>query len=115
MAKQKQKKFATIDPNNSDLDNAPADKTSPSPSAPAQTSPPPTSPYAQHSAIDPTGIEQLRQSLMTQAGQLDPNNPNGLSGRMNTPNSKLDMQMQGQEADSISRMFRNEPKKQTKR
>lgn len=46
--------------------------------------------YSQPTALDPQGIEELRTSLLTQAGQLNPNNPNGLAGRMSGPYSKLD-------------------------
>lgn len=53
--------------------------------------------YAQPTALDPTAIEQLRQSLLGQAGQNDPSNPNGLAGRMSGPNSKVDMKVQNDE------------------
>lgn len=67
---------------------------------------PSESPYAQPTALDPTSIEQLRLSLQTQAGQMDPNNPNGLSGRMNDPNSQVDQEVQGVQAQDIDNSFR---------
>lgn len=67
---------------------------------------PTESPYAQPTALDPTSIEQLRLSLQTQAGQMDPNNPNGLSGRMNDPNSQVDQEIQGTQAQDIDNQFR---------
>lgn len=57
--------------------------------------------YSQPSALDPVAIEQLRQSLLTDAGQLDPNNPNGLAGRMSDPNSQVDMNNQRKESMDI--------------
>lgn len=57
--------------------------------------------YSQPTALDPVAIEQLRQSLLTDAGQRDPNNPNGLAGRMTSPNANVDMRNQGKEAQSI--------------
>lgn len=57
--------------------------------------------YAQPSALDPVAIDQLRQSLLTQAGQLDPGNPNGLSGRMNSPLADSDMGQQRNQAMGI--------------
>lgn len=57
--------------------------------------------YSQPSALDPQAIEELRRSLLTDAGQLDPNNPNGLSGRMSSPNANVDMNNQRQESMSI--------------
>lgn len=86
---------------------APADGTDPGIVPLPQARPATASPYAQPTAIDPAGIEQLRQSLLTDAGQRDPNNPNGLAGRMASPNSKLDMQSQGDEAQSIDNSFRS--------
>lgn len=62
---------------------------------------PPRPDYAQPTALDPAAIEQLRQSLLSDSGQLDPTNPNGLSGRMNDPNSQVDMQNQRKESQSI--------------
>lgn len=62
---------------------------------------PPRHDYAQPTALDPAAIEQLRQSLLSDSGQLDPSNPNGLSGRMNDPNSQIDMQNQRRESQSI--------------
>lgn len=62
---------------------------------------PPRPDYAQPTALDPAAIEQLRQSLLSDSGQLDPNNPNGLSGRMNDPNSQVDMNNQRRESQSI--------------
>lgn len=57
--------------------------------------------YSQPSALDPVAIEELRQSLLSDAGQLDPDNPNGLAGRMTGPNSQVDMNNQRREAMSI--------------
>lgn len=64
--------------------------------------------YAQPTALDPTAIEQLRQSLLGQAGQMDPSNPNGLSGRMNSPNSKTDMQQQRDQMNEMSGSMRKD-------
>lgn len=69
--------------------------------------------YSQPSALDPQSIEELRTSLMTQAGQMDPNNPNGLSGRMNSPMAGPDMGQQGSAAMNIEdsvRGFDGSPK-----
>lgn len=63
--------------------------------------PQPRPDYAQPSALDPTTIEQLRQSLLSDSGQLDPNNPNGLAGRMSDPNSQVDMNNQRKDAMNI--------------
>lgn len=62
--------------------------------------------YSQPSALDPQSIEELRTSLLTQAGQMDPNNPNGLSGRMNSPNAGPDMGQQQNQAMSIEDSIR---------
>lgn len=62
--------------------------------------------YEMPTALDPQSIEELRLSLMTQAGQLDPNNPNGLSGRMNSPNAESDMGKQRNEAMGIEDSIR---------
>lgn len=69
---------------------------------------PAEAPKADYSMIDmdPTSIEQLRQSLLTQQGQLDPANPNGLSGRMNSPLAPSDMGQQRNEAMGISDSLR---------
>jgi hypothetical protein len=84
MAKQRQRNMAPVDPNNSDLDRqAPPD-------------------YSQPTALDPNQIEELRKSLLTQAGQMDPNNPNGLAGRMTGPYSKVDQNQQMGEAEDIA-------------
>lgn len=56
--------------------------------------PQPRPDYSQPTALDPTQIEDLRKSLLTEAGQYDPSNPNGLSGRMNSPNSAVDQRSQ---------------------
>lgn len=66
------------------LDKTPMPKQRPM----SMTTPPPSPPpvdYSQPTALDPQSIEELRTSLLTQSGQMDPNNPNGLSGRMNSP------------------------------
>lgn len=68
--------------------------------------PQPRPDYSQPTALDPASIEQLRQSLLTQAGQLDPNNPNGLSGRMNSPMAQPDMGTQRNDAMSIEDSLR---------
>lgn len=54
--------------------------------------------YSMPQALDPNSIEELRLSLLTDAGQLDPNNPNGLSGRMNSPNASIDQRNQMNDA-----------------
>jgi len=58
-------------------------------------------PYAQPTALDPQSIEELRTSLMTQAGQLDPDNPNSLAARLASPLSDSDIGQQRNEAMSI--------------
>lgn len=63
--------------------------------------------YSMPTALDPKAIEELRLSLLTQAGQLDPNNPNGLAGRMSGPYSKVDQQSQMEEAQGIADKVRN--------
>lgn len=62
--------------------------------------------YSQHTALDPNQIEELRKSLLTESGQMDPSNPNGLSGRMNDPNSKADQRSQMNLSENISNDFR---------
>lgn len=62
--------------------------------------------YSMPQALDPASIEELRTSLLTQAGQLDPGNPNGLSGRMNSPNSNVDQRNQMNEAQRQSDSLR---------
>lgn len=65
--------------------------------------PQPTPPdYSMPTALDPQSIEELRTSLLTQAGQMDPGNPNGLAGRMSSPLAPSDMGRQSQEAINIS-------------
>src|SRR6266404_3399120 len=104
MEKQKQRSFAPVDdtppvgPNGaptSELDanalKAYADK---------------TYDYSQPTALDPVAIEQLRKSLLTQAGQLDPNNPNGLSGRMNSPNAPAEQRNQMDETQRMGDQLR---------
>jgi len=68
--------------------------------------PPPPPDYGMPNALDPQQIEELRKSLLTQAGQMDPNNPNGLAGRMGSPNAPSDMGRQGQEAVGIADSIR---------
>lgn len=63
--------------------------------APQLPSPPD---YSMPQALDPVSIEELRTSLLTQAGQLDPNNPNGLAGRMSDPNAQVDQRNQMNDA-----------------
>lgn len=63
--------------------------------------PAPRPDYSMPTALDPQSIEELRMSLLTQAGQMDANNPNGLSGRMNSPNADSDMGQQRNEAMRI--------------
>jgi hypothetical protein len=70
--------------------------------------PPAASPYEQPTAINPQQIEELRMSLLTQAGQMDPQNPNGLAGRMSGPYSKVDQQAQMGEAEDISNKVRGD-------
>lgn len=62
--------------------------------------------YSQPTALNPQDIEQLRTSLLTQAGQMDPSNPNGLSGRMNSPMSESDMGTQRNDAMGIEDSIR---------
>lgn len=57
--------------------------------------------YSQPTALDPVAIEQLRQSLLSDSGQLDPSNPNGLAGRMSSPNANVEQNNQRNEAISI--------------
>lgn len=76
-------------------------KEQPQPNFTPMPLPQPRLDYSQPSALDPASIEQLRHSLLSDAGQLDPNNPNGLSGRMNDPNSQADMNNQRKESQSI--------------
>lgn len=82
----------------------------PLPQARPDDAPQAESPYAQPTALDPNSIEQLRQSLLTDAGQRDPNNPNnpnGLAGRMSSPNAQPEAQAQQDEAQSIDNSFRS--------
>lgn len=58
--------------------------------------------YSMPNALNPQQIEELRISLLTQAGQLDPNNPNGLSGRMNSPNASPEINGGMSDAQSLS-------------
>lgn len=76
--------------------------------APTTPQAPPPSPYAQPTALDPVAIEQLRTSLLTQAGQMDPNNPNGLSGRMNSPNSNVDQAQGMRDSQNVENSFFNQ-------
>lgn len=67
--------------------------------------------YALPSAIPPDAIPQLRTSLLTGAGlnpelYKDTDTANTIAGRMNSPNSKADMQQQQQEMQDISQQFR---------
>jgi hypothetical protein len=88
-------KQANLAPTETPQPPQPDQTPTPQPQQPVQ------SPYAQPTALDPVAIEQLRQSLLTDAGQMDPNNPNGLSGRMNNPNAAAEQRQQGNEAMSI--------------
>lgn len=54
--------------------------------------------YSMPRALDPQSLEELRTSLLTQAGQLDAGNPNGLAGRMSDPNAAVDQRNQMGEA-----------------
>jgi len=106
MKDQKQKRFAPVDeppppvgPNGAPTDEldanalkAYADK---------------TYDYSQPTALDPVAIEQLRKSLLTQAGQMDPNNPNGLSGRMNSPNAAAEQTQQIEETQRMGDQLRS--------
>lgn len=78
----------------------------PDPAVPLPVPRPAAADYSQPTALDPVSIEQLRQSLLTQAGQLDPNNPNGLSGMMNGPNSNVDEGQQRNQAMGIEDSIR---------
>lgn len=71
-----------------------------------QLPPPPPPDYSMPQALDPVSIEELRTSLLTQAGQLDPNNPNGLSGRMSSPNASVDQRNQMNETQQQSDSLR---------
>lgn len=62
----------------------------------SQLQPPPD--YSMPKALDPVSIEEFRTSLLSQAGQLDPTNPNGLAGRMSSPNAKVDQRNQMNDA-----------------
>jgi hypothetical protein len=59
--------------------------------------------------LPPEALPELRNSLLTGAG-LNPQHfqpdENSLNGRMNSPNSKVDMQTQQQEMQDISQQFR---------
>lgn len=89
-AKQRQRSMAPVNPNNQDLDRAPPQN------------------YAQPTALDPQQIEELRQSLLSDSGQRDPNNPNGLAGRMTGPYSNLDQGAGMQEAQGIADKIRGD-------
>lgn len=76
------------------------------PQTPLPVPRPPAADYSMPTAIDPNSIEQLRQSLLTDAGQRDPNNPNGLAGRMASPNAPADMGQQQNQSMSIEDAIR---------
>lgn len=65
--------------------------------------------YSMPTGIDPNMYDQLRESILRDSGQFDPNNANGLAGRMDGPYSKLDQRQGMEAADAISRMFRFRP------
>lgn len=69
----------------------------PRPLADAQPAPPPVD-YAMPNAMDPNQIEELRNSILSQTQQMNPNYPDGLSGRMNSPYSQLDQKEQMSDA-----------------
>lgn len=62
--------------------------------------------YSMPTALDPNSIEELRRSLLTDAGQMDPNNPNGLSGRMNAGDASFQMNDQRKETMGIEDSIR---------
>lgn len=68
----------------------------------SMAAPPPPPDYSMPTALDPQSIEELRQSLMTQSGMMDPANPNSLPARMSGPYSQHDMKSQADEANAIS-------------
>lgn len=82
-------------------DRTPTGSPTPLPLADQPQAPPPAD-YSMPNALDPQQIEELRSSLLTQSGQLNPDNPNSLAGRMGDPNSKVDMQDQMRQAEDIS-------------
>lgn len=62
----------------------------------------PTPPdYSMPAALDPNAIEELRKSLLTGAGQWDPSNPNGLAGRMSSPNAAVDQRSQMNQSQNM--------------
>lgn len=73
---------------------------------PLPTPRPAAADYSMPTAIDPQSIEQLRQSLLTDAGQKDPSNPNGLAGRMASPNGPADMGQQQNQSMGIEDSIR---------
>lgn len=58
--------------------------------------------YSIPTALNPQQIEELRQSLLTQAGQRDPTNPNGLAGRMSGLYGQLDQRAQYSETQNMA-------------
>lgn len=54
-----------------------------------------SNPYEQPSAMNPQQIDELRNSILEQTGQLD---PNSLSGRMSGPNASVDQHNQMNDA-----------------
>lgn len=64
--------------------------------------PEPRPDYTMPQALDPQSIEELRQSLLSDSGQRDPNNPNGLAGRMTSPNAGVDQRNQMNEAQRMT-------------
>lgn len=94
---QKQPGLSAKNPN----DAIPAEQTPPPAPAPQMD-------YSMPSALDPQSIEELRLSLLTQAGQYDPANPNGLSGRMNSPNSQGEISNQMDETKQMGDQLRSE-------
>lgn len=76
----------------------------PTPLADQPPSPPPAD-YSMPNALDPQQIEELRNSILSQTQQMNPNYPDGLSGRMNSPYSHLDQEQQMQDAERQARQL----------
>lgn len=58
--------------------------------------------YSQPTALDPQSLDELRTSLLTQSGMLDPGNPNSLPARMANPNAAAMMKSQVDEMNDIT-------------
>lgn len=69
---------------------------------PAAPPPTPTKDYSLPQFYPTDQLAGLREQILSATGQLDPDNPNGLSGRMNGPYSTLDEKSQAKEGIDIS-------------